>query len=214
MWKTGLSISKFLSVLLNPLTMPLYSIMLPFAYANFYGLYFNYILYALLCVFIFSCLLPTLFTLALWGFRYIWDIHDIRQYERIFPLIIFFISSFAVPYYFYHVGTPLWLVGLVAAPTIIGFFALLITLFWKISLHMLGIGGLIGGVLSVCFNVTGTNLVFLFMILFLLAGCLGVSRLYLKKSTPAQVYVGFLLGVVLSYLSVMMGASSLMIFLK
>ena len=70
---------------------------------------------------------------------------------------------------------------------------------------MMGIGGLIGCTLSVCYNIKGLNPFVLFIILFILAGCLGVSRLVLKRHTPAQVYIGFLVGFVISYLCVWIG---------
>ena len=79
----------------------------------------------------------------------------------------------------------------------------------------MAIGGMIGCILSVCYNIKGLNLPVLFMILFILAGCLGVSRLMLNKSTPAQVYVGFLVGSVVSYLWVYIGTYwSLILFLR
>lgn len=79
---------------------------------------------------------------------------------------------------------------------------------------MLGIGGLIGGILSVCFNVKGSNPMLLFAILFVLAGLLGVCRLYLRANSAAQVYVGFIIGFVLAYASVFGGLLLMLSYLK
>lgn len=79
----------------------------------------------------------------------------------------------------------------------------------------MGMGALTGCILSICYHVKGLNLYVLFIILFILAGCLGVSRLALNRNTPAQVYAGYLIGIAVSYLTVWIGAYwGLMIFLK
>jgi membrane-associated phospholipid phosphatase len=73
----------------------------------------------------------------------------------------------------------------------------------------LGIGGLSGGMMSVCFNVKGINPFVLFVILFLLAGFLAVARLRLNRETSSQVYTGFIAGFLLAYLCVWLSAGYL-----
>jgi len=70
---------------------------------------------------------------------------------------------------------------------------LIITLRWKISAHMAGIGGLIGAMLAVMFT-DECEAPLLLIGLFLLAGALGTARLVVSDHTPAQVYAGALLG--------------------
>jgi len=71
--------------------------------------------------------------------------------------------------------------------------AFIINFFWKISIHMIAIGGLIGMLLGLAF--TGIIANFYFIIVpILIAGFIGYSRLQLKYQTPAQTYTGFLLG--------------------
>ena len=211
MWKIGNFIAKLISFLLQPLLMPLYSVALLLVYTNFYDIYAGQVMRFLIPVATFSFLLPCLFILILWRLKYIKQLDSIEQGERTFPYIVFFASGLSLFYFFYTAGVNYWFLGLIAVIPLIAFVAFIINLFWKISVHMLGIGGLIGGVLSVSFNVNNTNPWMLFGILFFLAGCLGVSRLYLKVSTPAQVYVGFILGVILAFATVFAGAFSIII---
>ena len=75
---------------------------------------------------------------------------------------------------------------------------LLITLRWKISAHMAGIGGLIGALLAVMV-MDERDAPLLLCGLFLLAGALGTARLVASDHTPAQVYAGALLGCVCVY---------------
>lgn len=70
---------------------------------------------------------------------------------------------------------------------------LLITLRWKISAHMVGAGGVIGGLLAVML-LHGAADHFVLLAAFLAAGLLGSARLLVSDHTPAQIYAGALLG--------------------
>lgn len=69
----------------------------------------------------------------------------------------------------------------------------LISLKWKISLHMAGIGGFIGMLIGFTF-LYSSSLKFVFMIGILVAGLIAYARLKLNLHTPSQVYAGFILG--------------------
>jgi len=214
MWRVGILMSKIISFILQPLLMPLYSVSLLFIYTNFFEVYHNQLLRFLIPIFTFSFFLPLLFIIVLWRLKYIRNLDDVTPSERVFPYLIFFTSNISLVYFFYSAGLYYWFLGLVAAPAVIALVGLIINFFWKISAHMLGIGGLIGGVLSVAFNVKGINPWILFVILFILAGILGVCRLYLRKSTPAQIYAGFIIGMVLAFGTVFLSVFSLVLSFK
>lgn len=79
------------------------------------------------------------------------------------------------------------------------FMSLIITYFWKISLHMIGIGGFTGVLLLLAYaqhHIPQTLLPYSFLV----AGIVGSSRLYLQAHTHAQIYVGFVTGFVTSIL--------------
>ncbi len=71
--------------------------------------------------------------------------------------------------------------------------AFVINLKWKVSIHMLGMGGIVGTIfgLMLRYQVDAIQLV---MSLVILSGIVGYSRLRLNAHTPLQVYVGFVLG--------------------
>jgi membrane-associated phospholipid phosphatase len=95
---------------------------------------------------------------------------------------------------------------IMAASVAIMVIAIFITLLWKISAHMFGIGGLIGGAMAVSFYVERSNPYYMFMGLFIIAGLVGTSRLILKRHTLSQVIAGFLLGFLVSFMFVWVGA--------
>jgi membrane-associated phospholipid phosphatase len=107
--------------------------------------------------------------------------------------------------FYYRMQMPTWFLMMIAAPIAILIIATLITLAWKISAHMFGIGGLIGGAMSVSYFVERCNPYYMFMGLFILAGIIGSSRIILKHHNLSQVNVGFLLGFIVSFAFVWMG---------
>ncbi|MBU0486736.1 MAG: hypothetical protein KKA07_08280 [Bacteroidetes bacterium] len=80
--------------------------------------------------------------------------------------------------------------------------ALFINLKWKISAHMIGIGGLIGA-LAALSRILMLDIHHWIMFLILIAGIIGSARLLLKAHTPMQIYAGFLTGFCLMLLTVM-----------
>jgi membrane-associated phospholipid phosphatase len=71
-----------------------------------------------------------------------------------------------------------------------------ITFFWKMSAHTTGIGGVLGvlGILGVYFP--SLDLAYLLVAALLLGGLVASARLYLDAHSPAEVYVGLLVGFV------------------
>jgi len=76
-----------------------------------------------------------------------------------------------------------------------------INFFWKISAHMIAIGGITGMLLGLAFTgIVGNP--YLVVISVFIAGIIGFARLQLNANTHAQVYSGFILGVLgMIYLS-------------
>ena len=70
---------------------------------------------------------------------------------------------------------------------------------YKISIHMIGIGGL-AGVLFGLARILNADLLELILITVIVAGLLGTARLSLSAHQPGQVYSGFLIGFATEYL--------------
>ncbi|MFT3995104.1 MAG: phosphatase PAP2 family protein [Dysgonomonas sp.] len=198
---------RIVSTVLHPLLMAVYGICLLFIYTDFRFIFAGQFIHFLAPIFLLSCCIPASGIFFLYKIGMIKDLELTDRSERLFPFLIALISYGLLFFYFYKAGLFIWFLAVLAAPLILLIIGAIINLYWKISTHMMGIGGLIGSILSVCYNVKGINPYGLFIILFILAGSLGVSRLLLKRHTPAQVYAGFIIGVVISYLCVWIGAN-------
>lgn len=82
------------------------------------------------------------------------------------------------------------MIGAVASVTL----AFLINLKWKISAHMIGIGGLTGAL--VCMTLLlETNMISFIVFAIIASGITATSRLTLNAHTPHQLVAGYLLGI-------------------
>lgn len=78
----------------------------------------------------------------------------------------------------------------------------IISLYWKISAHSVGIGGVLGSLISITVKFGETDLILVLALLIGLAGLVMSARLHLNAHTLAQVNVGLLIGLVVSMLAV------------
>ena len=74
------------------------------------------------------------------------------------------------------------------------FLTLVVSIWWKISIHMIGIGGLLGAVAALSIKFVADQQLII-MGLVLIAGLIAYSRLFLNAHNPSQVYSGLGLGI-------------------
>ncbi len=122
--------------------------------------------------------------------------------ERVFPLLM--IGAFySVLIYFIRI-TPRLNETILIVMTCLTMSVLTIALisnFWKISAHAVGISGMIG-ILAILNNkIPDSSLFYPLLILILLAGFLLSARLYLNAHKPSQILGGMALGMIVSGIS-------------
>lgn len=196
------NLSYILSFILHPLLMLSYSICFLFGYTDFRFILAGQFWALLLPIFSLSVGIPLA---SLYFIRKAGIIADYSLSNRKNRLIIFlvtFIPYFLLSYSIAQSKLYIWFTALFCIPLIILLICGIRGVWRKTSMHMAGMGGLIGVVLSICYNVKGLNPYFLFIILFILAGSLATSRLLNEKDTPAQVYSGFGIGLATGYLCI------------
>jgi hypothetical protein len=157
-----------------------------------------------------SLMFPLISILMMKGLGLIESFEMKKRHDRIGPLIVtglFFIWLFVNIRS--HDTIPALLVFFVLGSTIGVFLALLFNNFQKISLHTIGAGGLIVGMGIILYNGVGDGLSlynesfrislflsqrFCFIVLILLGGIIGTSRLLLGSHTEQEVYGGYIIG--------------------
>ncbi len=152
--------------------------------------------------FILTFVLPALFIPVLYYFRIISKLEiDVRK-ERLLPLISSVII-YALAYYFMQrINMPQILLKVIFSSIVVLVILTVITVFWKISLHLSALGGLLGFVIYIGIN-SNLNVLFIGFIIIIVSGLVGSSRLYLKRHSSWQIYAGFLIGLTLVYLTMM-----------
>ncbi|WP_234734484.1 hypothetical protein [Tellurirhabdus bombi] len=78
----------------------------------------------------------------------------------------------------------------------------LISLYWKISAHSVGISGMIGALTGIAIKSSEEVLFLPLLALIMLAGLLASARLHLNAHTPSQIGAGFGLGLAISLTAV------------
>lgn len=199
------SISHVISTVFQPLLMPTYGVMLLFMYTYFGVAYSNKFWHIVTPIMLFSFVIPGILIYFLLRIGLISDLSLKVRKERFYPYFITLLSYSAMVIFYYKAQMPTWFITMMAGSIAIMIIAILITLVWKISAHMFGVGGLVGGVMSVCYYVEHSNPYWLFIGLFILAGSIGTSRLILKRHTLSQVIAGFILGFSVAFLFVKLG---------
>ena len=135
--------------------------------------------------------LPLLSVLIMLRFGKISTIYMEDKRERNWPLLQTAIVYAAAFYVLKDIPVfiPIFILGAIASMVI----AMVINLKWKISLHMIGIGGFCGG-LAALFILTQEGSPVYLAFAFILAGVLGTARLLLEAHTSMQILAGFMLG--------------------
>jgi len=113
--------------------------------------------------------------------------------ERFIPMIAGFLLYLFCFYLLKRIPVPPAYHSFILGSTVAVLIAIITTFAWKISAHMIGIGGLAG---LICFLIWSlrVDLQFFLILAIMAAGLIGFARLHLKVHNPAQVYTGFLTG--------------------
>ena len=193
-------LSMTLSGILHPLFVPTYGIVFfCAAFSRQVPLPSVYWLVACIGTFFMTALIP----LSLMIFRRlrgeISDISISKPSERT-PIYVYTIICYAFWCYFLFKVIHAPFVSLIGiGATIALALVLFINTRWKISAHLTGLGGLLGGILAYTFNYALPMPIVAISIILALALLLMYARLYLGAHTPMQVVAGFLLGIIMTF---------------
>jgi hypothetical protein len=153
---------------------------------------------SLIVTILFTSVFPASMIIILYLTKVISDIRFHDKNARVLPLslaIILYMFTF-----FIMRGIPQLSGGHIAflfCPPAALFVALVLNNFMKPSIHMLGIGMLVG-ILLVLIVFYGAPIQLLFIVVVLASGLLGTARLVLQAHTPREVVVGFTAGFLVS----------------
>jgi hypothetical protein len=140
-----------------------------------------------------TCVLPLLSMPVFMYRRMVRNIEMDNRSERIFPLAFILIFYFIGYYMVKNLPLPVVLSGYIAAITILAAITLFITIWWKISFHLIGIGGLLGSLIAVSLRLEAGIQNYIIGVV-ILTGIVATARLLLKAHTGWQLLAGFVTG--------------------
>lgn len=185
--------ARALSLLFTPFYLPLLSMVALFCLSYMRLFPTGYKLLVVAMVYLFTILLPTLL------------IHLYRQYQgwtpkelgvkerRMVPYIMSILCYFLCYYLMSLFHMPAFMGAILMAALFIQVICALVNIWWKVSTHTAAIGGVAGGLLGFAF-IFGFNPIKWFCAVMIVAGLVGTSRMILRQHTLSQVVVGFLVG--------------------
>ena len=193
-------LAKFISIILHPVLMPTYALILIFRLSN----YLDYttppsVKLGLYIIVVFNTLImPVVISWLLLRRGMIRSFNMEQREERIVPFICNTVLMMIAYYMISQISIPkifsMLLLGAAAAVVL----AIIINLKWKVSIHMIGIGGITG----MFFGMSTFLLIDLripILISLVVAGLVGTARMSMGAHKPAQLYSGFFLGFACEY---------------
>ena len=197
-----MSLEKIVSILFHPVFVPTITVFLVVKiYSNIIILE-NQAGIILIGTFVFCLILPLLSVFILLLTKKIDSLEMPKKEERFLPILFASIWMILGFYFMKEIFSYAPIMKSIYLGAIyVMLISLLITKKWKISLHMLAIGGATGVFIMLEF-LFGQNLMLL-LITILISGILGFSRLSLKAHSLNQIYAGFIVGNVIMGLSIL-----------
>ncbi len=186
-----------LSVVLHPLLLPTYFFALLFWVSpSMMGVSNDEIRNKILILLIVcTFFIPMMSTYMLYRLGSIKSLQMEDRQDRVFPFISTTLFYGLTTYLFIKQLSPLYLITAILSG--ITFCLLLVTVisfFWKISAHSVGISGIVGFLIGLYYHFAAVEFFYPLLMVIVLAGLLMSARLYLNSHTPAEVLGGALLG--------------------
>ena len=199
--------AQVLSILFQPLLMPtlLCLVLFAFASSSLPPWTFQTQLLVAGLILLTTCIVPLVSLVLLNYTNGVKDFFMENRKERVLPF--FFIALY------YALSTYLFtakqltvvadvLIACLATITALIMLLSIITIFWKISAHGIGMGGSIGVLLAIQINNPINDLYWPIVVLSMISGFVLSARLYLNVHKPAEVWAGFSLGLIFSFISI------------
>ncbi|PCJ28127.1 MAG: hypothetical protein COA97_02295 [Flavobacteriales bacterium] len=189
--------AKIISSLFHPLLMPVIGLLIIFntdSYIN-YIMPFEKKMAIIFLVALTTFIIPSFISLILLIKKVIDSLEMKTQKERIIPYALTVVFYVLTLYMLKNAQIPPIIYNFIIGATLSVILAFIINLKWKISAHMIGVGGLVGAL--ICISMILEIYITPYIIFALLmAGLVGSCRLVLKAHTQSQIYIGFVVGVI------------------
>ena len=201
--KRLMQIARTLSIVFSPFYTPMWILIVLFFCSYLQMLPLPYRLFILFTVFIFTVLIPKL---GINIFRMVMQMTHMqisRREHRHMPYLLTICSYTVCLTLMSRMNVVMFVRGIVMAAFVSQIICIFINAWWKVSTHMVGMGGLVGALLAFS-NLFYFNPLWYVCGLIILSGAVGTSRMILRQHTLAQVLAGFVIGFVCALIFILL----------
>ena len=188
--------SQLITILFHPLIIPTYAFLIllnqKFYFARILPYETKWTL--IILIFLTTFVIPAFMTLVMKRIGTIRSYTMENREERTLPYMITVLFFYLAYYLMRRAGISSLLQFFMAGATLLVIITLIINIFWKISGHMVAIGGVTGALIALSFMMF-IDLTWWVIAAFMVSGMVAYARLRLNAHTPSQIYAGFLIGV-------------------
>ena len=197
--KTMLRVARITSIVFTPFSIPFlaFLVLFLFSYLRIMPILYKGIVLGI--VYCFTILTPTI---TIFLFRKIngFARQELSERKKCYvPILLTIISYVFCLLMMRKLNIPWYMTGIIFVSLVISIICILVNLKWKLSEHMAGMGGIIGGLVSFSALFSYNPVVWLCLFI-LIAGILGSARIVLGHHTLGEVLSGFVVGLVCSFL--------------
>jgi len=197
-------IARIISVVFHPLLIPSYFIAVLMSLNVFFAMMIpvesRWMIIAL--VLITSAIFPTIVMYGMYRFGLIKSLTMETREERLYPYLATVIFFLMATYMIWEINiSPVYYYVMLSA-SLLAVLTLLINIYWKISAHTVSLGGVLG-ILVALQSVLLLDLLWLVATTILISGLVGFARLRAGSHTQAQVYTGYAVGFLVSFLLIL-----------
>ena len=185
--------AKIYSAVFSPFYAPFWAFMWLFIFSYLRMWPLGYKVFVISIVLLFTVIIPRV-TIDLFRRVNKWTHWQLSHREhRHMPYFITIARYIACLVLFMQLNTALFMRGMILATLVTSLICAIVNIWWKVSTHMAGMGGLFGTVIAFSYLFYFNPIVPMCCML-LLAGLMGSSRMLLRQHSLSQVIIGFLIG--------------------
>ena len=191
--------SRIVSMVFTPFYLPTLGLLALFSFSYLSLLPFQYKAIVIAIVYFFTILLPTLL-IHVYRRHQHWNLIELGQRERrMVPYVLSILCYFTCVYIMRSLHIPHFMSSIVVAALCIQIICAIVNGWWKISTHTAAIGGVVGALVAFA-AIFGFNPLPWLCITIIIAGILGTSRMILRQHSLSEVVSGFLVGVFVGWI--------------
>ena len=191
--------ARIISMIFTPFYLPLVSLVALFIFSYMSRLPLFYQLKVVTLVYLFTVFLPSIL-IHLYRRYQGWTTFQMgRKERRMVPYIIAIMCYFTCYYLMTVMRIPQFMANIVVTALAIQVVCDIVNIWWKICIHMAGIGGMAGALLAISL-VFQFNPLWWLSVIILVAGLIGTARMILRQHSLRQIVGGFVVGAVCGFL--------------